>query len=55
MDGLVPGGYLGFLLLQQVPGIQLDSVYWDLPPNERQRIRSAFQVAWEYEILSISW
>ena len=26
-DGLVPGGYLVFLLLEQVPGIQLDSVY----------------------------
>jgi hypothetical protein len=55
MDGLVPGGYLVFLLLGHVPGIQLDSVYWGLPPDERQRIRLAFQVAWEYKILSISW
>ena len=52
VDGLVPGGYLVFMLLEQVSGIRLDNVYWDLPASERQKIRQAFRVAWQYEILS---
>lgn len=49
-DGLIPGGYLVFLLLGQVPGVRLDLIYWDLSSSERHEIRQSFRVAWEYEI-----
>ena len=53
-NGLIPDGYLVFLLLEQVPGVRLDSVYWDLSSSERQKIRRSFRIAWEYEVLPIS-
>lgn len=53
-NGMVPGGYIVFLLLGDVQGVQLShSTYWNLEFLEREEIRLAFRIAWEYEYRSI--
>ena len=58
--GLLPGGYISYLLMTNMPGIRLgthvenDSIFWSLPRTERDDIRAAFKVAhrWvTYDIL----
>ena len=52
-EGLVPGGFLYYILMDQAPGIQLkDDVFWSFEYGERDRIRNAFRVAWEYVVSS---
>jgi len=49
--GLLPGGYISYLLMTNMPGIRLgthvenDSIFWSLPRTERDDIRAAFKVA----------
>jgi hypothetical protein len=48
-EGLVPGGFLYYILMDHAPGIQLNhAAFWTLDYGERDRIRGAFCVAWEY-------
>ncbi|KAI9927162.1 hypothetical protein MW887_003545 [Aspergillus wentii] len=46
-DELVPGGYMVYMLLGKVPGVQLDTVYWSMSPEVREKIRGLFRVALE--------
>lgn len=48
-DGLVPGGFLHYILMDHVPGVQLSyDKFWSFPFPERVRIRDAFKEAWMY-------
>jgi hypothetical protein len=49
-DGLVPNGFIAYLLITRVPGVALN-YFWKFSPIIREQIRSAFKVAWEYVIL----
>ncbi|KAE8423411.1 hypothetical protein BDV36DRAFT_290545 [Aspergillus pseudocaelatus] len=43
----VPGGYIVYLLLSQLPGLQLSkAIFWDLEYSVREKIRQAFRAAW---------
>lgn len=53
-DELVPGGYMVYMLLGKVPGVQLDTVYWSMSAEVREKIRGLFRVALEYEHFSFS-
>ncbi|OXV08266.1 hypothetical protein Egran_03972 [Elaphomyces granulatus] len=56
--GLLPGGYISYLLMTNMPGIRLgtnveeDSLFWSLPRTERDEIREAFKVAYR-DVLTI--
>ncbi|KAB8276888.1 hypothetical protein BDV30DRAFT_205537 [Aspergillus minisclerotigenes] len=44
----VPNGYIVFLLLNHLPGVQLSkAIFWAFEDTVRERIRQAFRVAWE--------
>ncbi|KAL5340318.1 hypothetical protein BJX70DRAFT_361414 [Aspergillus crustosus] len=46
-DDLVPGGFLHYILMDRVPGVELSQdVFWSLDREERDDIREAFQTAW---------
>lgn len=48
-SGLVPGGFILFMVMGELPGCRLNSdIFWKLPRQERDDIREAFQVAWKY-------
>jgi hypothetical protein len=52
-SGIIPGGFLCYLIWKPVDGLRLgtDSVkepYWTLSPLEREEIRETFRVAYEY-------
>ncbi|RJE23405.1 hypothetical protein PHISCL_04257 [Aspergillus sclerotialis] len=44
---MVPGGFMTYLLLEHLPGIQMGPCFWDLNREERDKIRSAFRTSWE--------
>ena len=50
----VPGGYIFYLLMTELPGIRLgthsifNAPFWKLPDDTRDRIRREFQVAYGY-------
>ncbi|KAI9924868.1 hypothetical protein MW887_006725 [Aspergillus wentii] len=48
--GLIPGGFLVFLLIERLPGVRLDTCFWDYDRSERDAIRSAFRTAWEESV-----
>jgi hypothetical protein len=56
-NGLVPGGYILYLLMTRMPGIPLgtnvvfDSLFWKLPDTTRDNIREAFKVAYRYFLI----
>jgi hypothetical protein len=58
-NGLVPGGYILYLLMTRMPGILLggndihNPIFWKLPGTTRNDIREAFKVAYKY--VSNSW
>ena len=55
-DGMVPGGFIFFLLFSEMPGVALaekdqtleESLYWAQFPSTRSLIRQAFRNAWQY-------
>jgi hypothetical protein len=55
-DGMVPGGFIFFLLFSEMPGVALaekdqpleESLYWAQSPSTRSLIRQAFRNAWQY-------
>lgn len=48
-DGLVPGGFLHFVLMDHAPGQQLShEMFWGFERRVRDEIRGAFRAAWEY-------
>lgn len=45
--GPIPGGYLIYLVLQNLPGVRLSREdYWNLSEAQREEIREAFKVAY---------
>lgn len=51
-DGLVPGGFMIYLVISLVPGTQLTkSLYRGMSLAERTEICGAFQEAWVYVII----
>ncbi|KAI9931990.1 hypothetical protein ASPWEDRAFT_68470, partial [Aspergillus wentii DTO 134E9] len=67
-EGLVPNGFIVYLVMALVPGVQLErSLYRQMPLSERQKICRAFKVAWldcvmdggiftyRHGICSVSW
>lgn len=58
-DGLVPGGWMIYMLIEPAPGIPLGYVeggleyYWCLPDEVREEIMRAFQSAWWYATCSL--
>lgn len=59
-NGLVPGGYILYLLITRMPGIPLgtdvvfDSLFWKLPNTTRYSIREAFKVAYRYVLIPLA-
>lgn len=48
-SGLVPNGYVLYLVVQEYPGVSLSTnFFWGLPLPERNEIREAFKVAYQY-------
>ena len=55
-DGMVPGGFIFFLVFSEMPGIALarkdqprkESLYWAQSSSTRSVIRQAFKNAWQY-------
>ncbi|KAI7972651.1 hypothetical protein EIK77_009114, partial [Talaromyces pinophilus] len=46
-SGPVPGGYLVYLVLQNLPGVRLSCEdYWNFSGTQREEIREAFKVAY---------
>lgn len=45
-EGLVPGGFFVYLLMNKLPGYRLGARYWDLDNDERTKIREEFKIAW---------
>ncbi|KAL2817039.1 hypothetical protein BDW59DRAFT_166074 [Aspergillus cavernicola] len=46
-DGLVPGGFMHWFLMEKAPGIQLSrDLFWSFGREERDHIRAAFKEAW---------
>lgn len=46
--GLVPGGYMSYLLWEKLPGVHLDmETFWSLDRAERDAIREAFEPAYK--------
>ncbi len=51
-DGLVPRGFLYYILMDHATGIQLKhETFWSFDFDDRDRIRQAFRVAWLYVLL----
>lgn len=51
-DGMVPGGFLLYVLMEKAPGQQLSyDLFWGFNRVIRDQIRDAFRVAWEYVFL----
>lgn len=47
-DGLVPGGYITYLVWDKVPGESLSrEIFWSFKEHEREFIRRKFQAAYE--------
>ncbi|PIG89939.1 hypothetical protein AARAC_011915 [Aspergillus arachidicola] len=42
----VPGGYIIFVLMSYLPGVQLTKAFWSLEDSVREQIRQAFKLAW---------
>jgi hypothetical protein len=42
----VPDGYLGFIVMTKLPGINIDGIQ-DLSREERQEMRQSFKKAWK--------
>ncbi|KAE8317241.1 hypothetical protein BDV41DRAFT_561485 [Aspergillus transmontanensis] len=42
----VPGGYIIFVLMSYLPGVQLTKAFWGLEDSVREQIRQAFKLAW---------
>ncbi|KNG85974.1 hypothetical protein ANOM_006098 [Aspergillus nomiae NRRL 13137] len=43
----VPDGYILFILMNYLPGVQLsEAIFWGLEASEREQIRQAFKLAW---------
>jgi hypothetical protein len=55
-DGMVPGGFIFFLVFSEMPGVALqrkdqlqkESLYWAQSSSTRSVIRQAFKKAWQY-------
>jgi hypothetical protein len=48
-DDLVPGGYIVYLVWEEVSGCSLDPEYfWGVPYNKRQAIRENFKKAFRF-------
>lgn len=52
-DGLVPKGFILYLLMNRLPGLRLGPVFWNLESSEREEIRQKFKAAWKYGPLSL--
>jgi hypothetical protein len=56
---IVPHGYINYILWEKVPGVRLCNpdenfvLFWSLPRQERDRIRTAFMITYQYVFLSI--
>ncbi|ODM18034.1 hypothetical protein SI65_06822 [Aspergillus cristatus] len=46
--GLVPRGFILYLLMNELPGVRLTNSFWSLGATERDEIRQAFKAAWKY-------
>ncbi|KAK2809060.1 hypothetical protein FQN50_004113 [Emmonsiellopsis sp. PD_5] len=44
-DMLVPGGYVAVLVMEKLPGMSLDSSFWEYDREKRDKIRAAFRAA----------
>jgi hypothetical protein len=54
--GLVPGGYVKYLVWEKVPGEPLtEEFFWSLGPLVREEIRAKFRVAYESVYASPRW
>ncbi|KAE8330052.1 hypothetical protein BDV39DRAFT_202633 [Aspergillus sergii] len=42
----VPGGYIIFVLMSYLPGVQLTKAFWGLEDSVREQIRQAFKLTW---------
>ncbi|QMW32460.1 hypothetical protein G4B84_007891 [Aspergillus flavus NRRL3357] len=42
----VPGGYIIFILMSYLPGVQLTKAFWGLEDSVREQIRQAFKLTW---------
>lgn len=47
-DMIVPQGYILYVLMNRLPGVPLGDIFWQLDAAERQDIRDAFKIAYEY-------
>ncbi|KAI9039889.1 uncharacterized protein KD926_008990 [Aspergillus affinis] len=48
VTGLVPGGYMSYMLWEKLPGVRLDDeMFWSLDRNERDGVREAFEAAYK--------
>ena len=55
-DGMVPGGFIFFLVFSEMPGVALgekdqpwtESLYWTQSSSTRSVIQQAFKIAWQY-------
>lgn len=47
-DMIVPQGYILYILMNRLPGVPLGDIFWQLDAAERQDIRGAFKIAYEY-------
>ncbi|KAJ9359018.1 hypothetical protein DTO280E4_4881 [Paecilomyces variotii] len=45
--GPVPGGFILYLLMNELPGVRLTDDFWNLERAERDKIRQSFKAAWE--------
>ncbi|KAH8424393.1 uncharacterized protein LDX57_002144 [Aspergillus melleus] len=45
-DDFVPGGFFMCLLVEKLPGKQLDRSFWDFECAKRNQIRASFKSAW---------
>ncbi|KAL3462100.1 hypothetical protein BJX64DRAFT_288641 [Aspergillus heterothallicus] len=46
-SGIVPGGFLFYVLQDRAPGVQLsDELFWSYDRQERDQIREAYKEAW---------
>jgi len=53
-DGIIPGGYITYLVWEKVRGESLSSEkFWKLDPGSRQTIRDKFREVYPYVCLSL--
>lgn len=45
-DAGVPGGYVVYILMEQLPGVRVDNFMRDLAREERNALRGCFRQAW---------